>query len=140
MTTFVDTNVLIYLLDSTSEFHQWAKDAATERRTHGPLIISDIVYSELSVTFASVNETDKAIQSLALERYKFSDLALFRAGKAYLKHRQNGGKATNVLSDFLIGAQAEAAQAPLLTNNSDDYKSYFPAIALIHPKAAIKKK
>jgi predicted nucleic acid-binding protein len=78
VTTFVDTNVLIYLLDSTSEFHQWAKDTATKRRTEGPLLISDIVYCELSVAFPSVAETDEIVRSLALERYRFSNSAIQR--------------------------------------------------------------
>jgi predicted nucleic acid-binding protein len=65
-------------------------------------------------------------------------IALFSAGKAFKKHRKAGGKEKNVLSDFLIGAQAEDADAPLMTNNSDDYKSFFPAVVVIHPP--IKKK
>jgi predicted nucleic acid-binding protein len=136
MTTFVDTNVIIYLLDSGSPFHDWAKAAAIKRRTEGPLIISDIVYSELSVDLQSVDATDEVINLLALERIGFTRQALFRAGRAFTEYRERGGPKTNVLSDFLIGAQAETAAAPLLTNNRKDFISYFPSVELITPTTA----
>jgi predicted nucleic acid-binding protein len=120
MTTFVDTNVIIYLLDSDSPFHNWAMAAATKRRTEGPLIISDIVYSEISVSLKSVEDTDEVLNGLSLERIGFTKDALFRAGRAFAEYRRRGGQKTNVLSDFLIGAQAETAGAPLLTNNRKD--------------------
>ena len=133
MTTFVDTNVIIYLLDSTSKFHSWAKTIATKRRTEGPLIVSDIVYSEISMSLNSVEHTDEVLNSLALERIGFTKDALFRAGRAFAEYRRRGGPKTNVLSDFLIGAQAETAGAPLLTNNRKDFISYFPSVELIEP-------
>jgi predicted nucleic acid-binding protein len=133
MTTFVDTNVLLCLLNEDEEFHEWAKKAIEERKTHGPLIICDIVYSEFSVGLASVEKTNEAVAELALERLRFSNEALFHAGKAYKEHKKRGGTRSNVLSDFLIGAQAELEDAPLITNNAKDYASYFPNVSLIHP-------
>lgn len=133
MTTFVDTNVIIYLLDPNSQFHVWAKAAATKRRTEGPLIISDIVYCEISVSLNSVKATDDALSLLALERIGFTKDALFRAGRAFAEYRKRGGQKTNVLSDFLIGAQAETAGAPLLTNDQKGFISYFPSVELIGP-------
>jgi predicted nucleic acid-binding protein len=133
MTTFVDTNVLIYLQDPASKFHGWAKSAVAERRAIGPLIICDIVCSELSVAMNSVAETDEVVRSLAIERYRFSNLVLFRAGKAFAKYKSRGGQKLNVLSDFLIGAQAEVEGAPLLTNNAREFVSYFPKAVLIKP-------
>jgi predicted nucleic acid-binding protein len=133
MTTFIDTNVIIYLLDATSPFHDWAKAAAAKRRTEGPLIISDIVYSEASVTLASLEDTDEAFASLAVERLRFSTSALFRAGKAYAEYRRRGGLRPRMLADFLIGAQAETEGAPLMTVNSRDFGSLFPSVVLMHP-------
>jgi predicted nucleic acid-binding protein len=47
--------------------------------------------------------------------------------------KEHGGVKSNVLPDFLIGAQAEAAQAPLLTVNSKDFMSYFAKLNLVCP-------
>jgi hypothetical protein len=129
----VDTNVLIYLLDVGSSLHGWAKDAFAERRELGPLIICDIVYSEFSVDLDSVAATDEALGELALERLNFSNEVLFRAGKAYQEHIKRGGSRANVLSDFLIAAQAEVHEAPLMTNNPRDIVSYFPKVVVICP-------
>lgn len=131
MTTFIDTNVIVYLLTEDSPFHAWAKEAVAT--ADPPIIASDIVYSELSIGMAGIAETDAAISDLAIERLPFSNDALFLTGRAYKKHCENGGSKSNVLSDFLIGAQAQSEDAPLLTNDIKNYKSYFPAVVLIKP-------
>jgi predicted nucleic acid-binding protein len=38
-----------------------------------------------------------------------------------------------VLPDFLIGAAAEVADAPLVTANAKDFRTYFPGVTLIQP-------
>jgi predicted nucleic acid-binding protein len=135
MTTFVDTNILLCLLNENEEFHEWAKEIFEERKTHGPLIICDVVYSEFSVSMDSVEKTNQAVAELARERLRFTNEALFHAGKAYKKHKKRGGTRSNVLADFFIGAQAELEKAPLLTNNAKDYTSYFPGVSIIQPPA-----
>src|ERR1700684_1265783 len=118
MTTFVDTSVVIYLLDDTSQHHKWSVDEINKAKKEGPVIIPDIAYSELSIGLPSKEATDKAIAELALERYPCSDESLFRAGRAFKKFKdENAGQKTTVLPDFLIGAQAECEKSPLLTNN-----------------------
>ncbi|MDO8979948.1 MAG: type II toxin-antitoxin system VapC family toxin [Afipia sp.] len=136
MTTFVDTNILIYLLNDQEAFHGWAKEAVAERRNYGPLVVCDIVYSEFSVSMEDLEKTNSAIAQLAMERLQFTDEVLFRAGKAYQQHRQNGGSKSNVLPDFLIGAQAELEDAPLVTNDQKNYKTYFPKLTIIQPPQA----
>jgi predicted nucleic acid-binding protein len=133
MTTFVDTNVLVYLLNENEELHDWARKAFEERKAHGPLIICDIVYSEFSAGMDTLEKTNEAVAELALERLRFTNETLFHAGKAYKEHKRRGGTRSNVLADFLIGAQAELEQAPLLTNNAKDYASYFPKMSIIQP-------
>ncbi len=133
MTTFLDTNIIVYLLDSNSSFHDWAKATATKRRTAGPLLISDIVYSEISVSLDSVEDTDATLDALAIERVRFSTTALFSAGRAFAEYRRRGGPRTSLLADFLIGAQAEAEGAPLITNDRCNFSSYFPTVELIVP-------
>lgn len=134
MTTFVDTSVVIYLLDDKSQHHKWSVDELNRAKKEGPVIIPDIAYSELSIGLPSKEATDKAIAELALERYPCSDESLFRAGRAYKKYKdENSGQKTTVLPDFLIGAQAECEKSPLLTNDKGRFAGYFPDIKLIHP-------
>ncbi|MER9899465.1 type II toxin-antitoxin system VapC family toxin [Mesorhizobium sp. M0130] len=131
MTTFVDTNVLLDAMDVGAPRHKWAKEQLA--RADQPVVLCDIGYSEFSVSIATLEEANKSIRELALDRAPFSDESLFRAGKAYAEYKKRGGTKNNVLSDFLIGALAEAEQAPLLTANERDFRSYFPSITLICP-------
>lgn len=134
MTTFVDTNVIICLLDPDSEYHQWSVDEVQKAKANGPVIVPDIAYCEFSIGMASKEATDMAIQSLALERLPCPDESLFRAGRAYMKYKnEHDGQKTNVLPDFLIGAQAETAQAPLITINGKDFRTYFAQLQLVCP-------
>lgn len=83
---------------------------------------------------ASKEATDEALESLALERLPCTDESFFRAGRAYKKYKdEHGGPKLNVLPDFLIGAQAETAQAPLITANGKDFLSYFSNLVLVCP-------
>jgi predicted nucleic acid-binding protein len=97
-------------------------------------VITDIVYCEFSVGMTNQAEVDAAISTLALERYPGNDTMLFRAGKAFQQYRKkHKGPKTNVLPDFLIGAAAEVADAPLVTANAKDFRTYFPGVTLIQP-------
>lgn len=134
MTTFIDTNVLIYLFEVGGQHHQWAISQLEARKAVGPAIVADMVYAEFSVAFTSQSEVDAIVSALALERFPTSDAALFKAGKAFKQYReQNHGTKSNVLPDFLIGAIAEGAGAPLLTANPKDFTGYFPQLQLITP-------
>ena len=133
MTTFLDTNVLISLLDEAHKFHQWSMAQFQDCKAKGPAIISDIVYCEFSVGMASKDDVDAAIEQFALERFEGDDVALFRAGVAFKQYKANAGPKVNVLPDFLIGAIAEVTGAPLLTANPKDFKKYFPNIKMISP-------
>lgn len=134
MTTLLDTNIVIALLDQEHFYHAWAVERLEGLRTDGPTIVSDIVYCEVSVAMDSKEQMDEAITSLGIERIACSDKALFRAGKAFKKYRdENKGPKPGVLPDFIIGAVADAEGIPLWTTNGKDFVGYFPELDLIVP-------
>jgi hypothetical protein len=133
MTTFLDTNILIYLTKRDDARHAWAIEQLEAAKVIGPALVADMVYCEFSVAFPDKSSVDAVISAFALERHPTSDAALFRAGKAYLQYRAQDGRKGNVLPDFLIGAVAEEAGAPLLTANPKDFIGYFPELELIRP-------
>jgi len=136
MTTLIDTNVVIALLDAENTHHAWVVEKTGELKQEGPLILSDMVYCESSVAMSRQEEMDEAIDRLGLDRVSASDNALFIAGKAFKRYRDvNKGPKTGVLPDFIIGATAEAMGLPLLTTNPKDFVGYFPGVALIRPVA-----
>ena len=125
--------MLIYLLDSASQHHSWSVTEFKKCREKGPIILSDIVYAEFSIGMADKTATDKAIRELACERLRITDQALFNAGRAFKQYKDKGGTKGNVLPDFLIAAQAENEQAPLLTGDQRDFLALFPTLSVISP-------
>lgn len=137
MTTFIDTNILIAILKKSEAIHDWAVTELEARKKEGPAIISDVVYSEVSVSMADVSKVNAFIAELGLERYSTSDSALFRAGRAYQQYRKNNGEKTGTLPDFFIGAIAEVEDAPIMTNDVARYQTYFPTVSLICPPKSV---
>jgi predicted nucleic acid-binding protein len=134
MTTFIDTNVLIDLLDDESEKHGGCLEKMEEALALGRVFISDIVYSEASMGMASKEAIDEAVHVLGLSRTGNTDEALYRAGRAYLRYKNdNEGPKNNVLPDFLIGAQAEVENCPLITSDHKRMTTYFPDLNVIQP-------
>ena len=131
MTTFVDTSVLIPLLSIESEHHQWCRERMEE--ADRPVVVSDIVYAELSVGMKDKAETDAGIAAFALTRVGYSDDVLYRAGRAFLAYRDNKGPRESLLPDFLVGALAEVEGEPLITRDPSKIRTYFPDVRLIHP-------
>ena len=50
-----------------------------------------------------------------------------------MQYRRAGGPRTSLLSDFYIGAHAEAAGLTLVTRDVGRYATYFPAVAVVTP-------
>ncbi|NIJ35490.1 hypothetical protein FHR22_000139 [Sphingopyxis panaciterrae] len=133
MTTYVDTNVLIDLLEPDSQHHAWSTAAVEKAKAVGPILVSDAVYSEFSISMETEDQANEVLETLSFSRCGYSDQALFRAGKAYAQYRQNLGTKLNVLPDFYIGAQADVDGVPVLTRDPGKLGTYFPNVALITP-------
>lgn len=134
MVTFLDTNVLIDALSDDAVKRDPSLLRLDEAKARGRVVITDVVYAELSIDFDSVGALDQVIQSFDVSRIRCSSVALFRAGRAYLKYKsENAGPKLNVLPDFLIGAHAAVEGAPLVTSDVDRMTGYFPELQVIKP-------
>ncbi len=129
----VDTNVL-------EDDPQWADWSIQQLRFQSKihrLVINPIVYSELSLTFSTVEALDQTIAGLGLALIEIPKPALFLAGKAFVRYRRQGGIKSNVLGDFFIGVHAAVSGLQILTRDTKRYRSYFPSVVLVAPLAAI---
>jgi len=129
----VDTNVLVDVLEDEPEWADWSIAQLSAQSKVHPLAINPVIYSELSLTFSTVEALDDAIAQLGLAVLELPRPALFLAGKAFARYRRQGGKKSNVLADFLIGAHAAVLGCPLLTRDTRRYQNYFPSVKLIMP-------
>lgn len=133
MTTFFDTSAVIALSNPNEIHHNWSVDEFTGRQAEGPVVISDIVYAEVSAGMPSQAAVDTVVQQFGFQRSSPNDAALFDAGQRYRQYRQNGGPKTNILADFFIGADARALGASLVTANPKDFRGFFSGLTIVHP-------
>lgn len=131
--TLVDTNVLIDVLSNDPVWRRWSIATLEQRSGLGALIITDVIYSELSPQFASDQSLDVAIADLGVVLQRVPRQALFLAGRTFERYRRRGGLRPNVLADFFVGAHAEAEHLPILTRDVRRYRTYFPDVELIAP-------
>lgn len=131
----VDTNVLVDVLEDDPEWADWSISQLRAQSRIRTLAINPIIYSELSLIFSSVEMLDRTLNDLGLELREIPRPALFLAGKAFVRYRRRGGKKTNVLPDFFIGAHAAVNNIPILTRDVRRYGAYFPGVELIAPAA-----
>ena len=131
----VDTNVLVDVLENDPEWADWSIGQLRARSKIHRLGINPIIYSELSLTFSTVEALDTAIENMGLSVIEVPRPALFLAGKAFVRYRRQGGTKSNVLDDFFIGAHAAVSGHAILTRDPRRFTAYFPSVKLIAPEA-----
>ena len=129
----VDTNVLVDVLEDDPEWADWSIGQLRKQSRVHRLIINPVIYTELSLTFSTVEALDEVLAGMQLPVVEMPRSALFLAGKAFAQYRRRGGTKGNVLADFFIGAHAAVAGWPILTRDGRRYQSYFPTVNLVMP-------
>ena len=129
----VDTNVMLDVFEDDAEWSDWSQDRLDSASAIDTLAINPVIYSELSIGFARIEELEAVIKEASLAIEEIPREALFLAGKVFLRYRRSRGAKRRVLPDFYIGAHAAVMQWPLLTRDATRYRTYFPTVSLIAP-------
>lgn len=108
----LDTNVLVDVPEDDPEWADWSTHQLRGQSKIRRLTINPIICSELSPTFSTVEALDQVLDDLGLVMIETPRPALFLAGKAFLRHRRQGGTRTSVLGDFLIGRTQQCRAIP----------------------------
>jgi predicted nucleic acid-binding protein len=130
--TSVDTNVLLDVL-----LPDPAHQASSLARLHlavqqGPLIISDVVASELGSQFSEASEMELFLKSVSIALFPMSLAAAYDAGqhwRNYLRNRK--GARERMVADFMIAAHAVHHADRLLTRDLGFYRRYFNRLPLM---------
>jgi predicted nucleic acid-binding protein len=130
----VDTNVLIDVLANDPDWRSWSAQSLQSGSARGSLLITDVVYAELSSRFATVQQFDLAIAGLEVALSRMPKRALFVAGQTFQRYRRGGGPRLSILADFFVGAHAQVEGLPILTRDTRRYRTYFPDVELIAPE------
>ena len=133
--TLVDTNIWLDLFTDDPDWAQWSIEQLNAASLRGALVINDVIYAELSVRFARIEDLDAILSGAGAVLKEMPRSALFLAGKAFQRYRAVGGPRTGVLPDFFIGANCAVTGMPLLTRDIARYRTHFPTVELIAPEA-----
>ncbi len=129
----VDTNVLLDVLQNDKQWSSWSLQALELAAAQDALAINPIIYAELAIAFARIEELEQVLTEGGLSVEPLPREALFLAGKAFLQYKQRQGNKTNVLPDFFIGAHAAITGFQILTRDVVRYRAYFPTVRLLTP-------
>jgi len=133
----VDTHVLLDVVEDDPTWADWSQRQLDAASLRGPIRINPVIYAELSMAFARIEQLERVVADGGLEVEEIPREALFLAGKVFLRYRQRSRSRVkrNVLPDFFIGAHAAVRGWPILTRDVGRYRTYFPTVELIAPKA-----
>lgn len=129
----VDANVLLDVLTDDPKWYAWSAERLDACAARAELCINPIVYAEVSVGFARIEELDDALPPDAFTRLGLPWEAGFLAGKAFVRYRRSQGSRTSPLPDFYIGAHAAIDGMALLTRDTKRFRAYYPTLELICP-------
>ena len=133
MITAIDTNVLLDILAPDPEYFERSVQALEEAANAGSLVVCDLVYAELCVHFQRQTDCDEFLQQNDIRVEALTREASFLASRLWRTYRQEGGKRTRILTDFLVGAHAQVQASQLLTRDRGYYREVFRSLALVDP-------
>jgi predicted nucleic acid-binding protein len=93
--TLVDSNVILDVLTEDPRWYAWSSTALAQCANEGPLYINPIIYAEVSISVATIEEMEEVLPPESFPRLPIPLEAAFLAGKAFLP-----------IPDFFIGAHA----------------------------------
>lgn len=133
MNVLVDSNVILDIITEDATWARWSESALREAAERATLTINPIIFGEVSLKFDRIEDADVALTDFARDSLPYE--AGFLAGKAFLAYRRRGGTKRSPMPDFYVGAHALVAKMTLLTRDAARYRTYFPRLPLISPKA-----
>jgi len=128
----VDSNVLLDVLTEDPTWYGWSSEALARCADETQLLLSPIVYAEVSVGFDRIEDLESALPQDVFVRSPLPWDAAFLAGKCFRAYRRRGGEKRSPLP-FYIGAHAAVLSLSLLTRDPARYRTYFPGLRLVAP-------
>ena len=86
--TLVDSNVILDVLTKDARWYAWSSSALAQCANQGPLYIDPIIYTEVSIGIATIEEMEEVLPPEAFPRLSIPLEAAFLAGKAFLRYRR----------------------------------------------------
>ena len=137
----LDTNVLIDLLGDDPRAGA-AEAALRLALTNGPVVVCDVVLSEVTAGLGSGSEVLDVLEDMGIRFLAVDERAAVRSGEMQRKYNQRmraAGRAPitpRTVPDFLVGAHALLQCSALITRDAGFFRDYFKGLKVILPKAS----
>ncbi len=137
----LDTNVLIDLLGDDPRADA-AEAALRLALTNGPVVVCDVVLSEVTAGLGSGSEILDVLEDMGIRFLAVDERAAVRSGEMQRKYNQRmraAGKSPitpRTVPDFLVGAHALLQCSALITRDAGFFRDYFKGLKVIVPKAS----
>jgi predicted nucleic acid-binding protein len=128
----VDSSVLLDVVTDDPTWADWSQGQLDIASRAGELAINPIIYAELSLAYASIDDLDGALATTGIALLEVPRPALFLAAAAFRLYRRRGGIRTSVLPDFFIGAHAAVEGMTLITRDLRR-RGWFPTVQVVSP-------
>ena len=136
----LDTNILIDLLGGDRRADA-AEAALRLALTNGPVVVCDVVLSELTAGLGSGSEVLDVLEDMGVRFMAIDQRAAVRSGEMQRKYTQRmraAGQAASLnrtVPDFLVGAHALLQCSALITRDVGFFRDYFKGLKVIVPTA-----
>ncbi len=88
MPTLVDSNVLLDIFTSDPQWYTWSSGKLSTLADNDLLYINPIIYAEISIGFAGIEELEQALPAAYIGRDDLPYEAGFLAGKCFMQYRK----------------------------------------------------
>ena len=135
----LDTNVLIDLLGDDPRADA-AEAALRLALTNGPVVVCDVVLSEVTAGLGSGSEVLDVLEDMGIRFVAVDQRAAVRSGEMQRKYNlrlRAAGKrplSLRTVPDFLVGAHALLQCSALITRDAGFFRDYFKGLKVIVPK------
>lgn len=131
----IDSNVLIDILDHDERWFDWSFARLNEATAIDGVFINPVVVAEVAPLYGDLGAFMSHMVGMVIGFEILDAQAAYNAGQAFRSYRRTRPADTPkaIVADFLIGGQAQALGATILTRDPRFYRSYFPGVPLITP-------
>lgn len=133
MRSAVDTSVLLDVFTASPRFGSESGEAIRRAVSEGSLVACDVVWAEVRAHFPGGEAFASAMSTLGVAFDACDEETASLAGEAWKKYRQEGGRRTALIPDFLIASHASVRADRLLSRDRGFTRRYFRRLLLLDP-------